>query len=151
MTLNFHDCLVPYQNHGIQFSYPDIWHLTEEMDGMDVIVTVSANETLFWTLRILPACPPPPQVVESCVSAFEEEYDEVEVEESQTQLASMPAYSRDLEFFCMELTNSVGLRSVRTTDFTLLVWWRGTSHELDECQEMLDHMTQSVQADSLID
>lgn len=151
MDLDFQDCLVMYQKHGVRFLYPDIWELQEQQDDGDVIVTVSSSETCFWTLRILTQCPPPPQVVESCVTAFEEEYDEIEVEKSVCHVAEMPAYSRELEFFCMELMNSVGLHSVRMTDFTLLIWWQGTHHELSECRPLIDHMTRSVQADALID
>lgn len=149
MPIDFQDCLVEYHNHGVQFLYPDIWEITEEIDGEDVIVMVSMSETCFWTLRLLPACPPPPQVVESCASAFREEYEDVEVESVKSQLAEMPAVAQDLSFFCMELLNSVGLRSVRTSDFTILVWWQGVEHELVETRSILDHMTQSVRADSL--
>ena len=150
MTIDFQDCLVPWHNYGIQFSYPGIWEIDEEHDGDDVIVTITANETCFWTLRILPGCPPPPQVVESCVEAFREEYDEIDVDAPSVKLAEMPAYARDVEFFCMELMNKASLRSVRTTDFTLLVWWQGTHHELTENQPMLDHISQSLRADSLL-
>lgn len=151
MSIDFQDCLVPWHKHGIQFSYPGIWEITEEQDGTDVIITVTCNEGCFWTLRILPGCPAPPHVVESCVEAFQDEYEDVEVQQVDTQLAEMPAYARDLDFFFMELTNSVGLRSVRTSEATLLVWWQGTHHELLEMQPILDHMTRSVRADCLMD
>lgn len=151
MQIDFQDCLVRYEKHGIEFSYPDIWELTEDIDGHDVVLTVSGADTCFWTLRILPACPPPPQVVQSCIEAFQDEYEDVETEETDSKLAEMPAYSRDLAFFCMELMNAVGLRSVRTSEFTLLVWWQGTQHELAESRPILDHMTNSVRACSLLD
>lgn len=151
MTIDFQKCLVPYSNHGVQFSYPDIWEIEEETDGTDIVITVSTVGTCFWTLRLLPGCPPPPQAVQSCVEAFREEYDDLEVNEPDCAVAEMPAYSRDLEFVYMELTNTVGLRSVRTTEFTLLIWWQGTDHELAECREMLDHMSNSIRAVTLID
>lgn len=149
--IDFQDCLVSYSNHGVSFSYPDIWEVEEQVDGEDIIVTVSSVGTCFWTLRILHGCPPPPQVVDSCVEAFQEEYEDLEVTTTKRKLAEMPAYSRNLQFVCLELTNTVGLSSVRTTDFTLLIWWQGTDHELEESQLMLDHMTDSVRAITLID
>lgn len=151
MNPDLQGCLVTYHNHGIQFMYPDFWEISEDVEGHDIIITISGTDSCFWTLRILPACPPPPQVVESCVSAYQEEYDDVEVEQTEHRLAEMPAYSRDLEFFCMELLNTVGLRSVRTAEFTLLVWWQGTQHELAECQPIFEQMTASLRADSLLD
>ncbi len=151
MTIDFQNCLVEYAKHGVQFSYPDIWEIDEQLDGTDIVITVSSVGTCFWTLRILHGSPPPPQAVESCVEAFKDEYEDVEVTEPDCAVAEMPAYSRDLEFVCMELTNTAALRSVRTTDFTLLVWWQGTDHELEECRVMLDHMTDSIRAVTLID
>lgn len=151
MTIDFQDCLASYSKHGVQFSYPDIWEIDERMEGTDVIVTVSSVGTCFWTLRILHGCPPPPQAVDSCVEAFQEEYEDMEVTTTECKVAEMPAYSRNLQFICLELTNTVGLCSVRTTDFTLLIWWQGTDHELEEAQPMIDHMTRSVRAVSLID
>ncbi|MEQ9408352.1 MAG: hypothetical protein RIK87_11525 [Fuerstiella sp.] len=151
MNIDFRDCLVTYSNHGISFSYPDIWELTEEQDGDDVLLTVTCNATCFWVVRLIPACPPPPQVVDSCVDAFEQEYEDLEIETPDASLAEMPACARDLQFFCVELMNSVGLRSVRTSDFTVLVWWQGTHHELGDFQQMLDHMTESLRLDSLLD
>ena len=151
MNIDFNDCIVPYSNHGVVFLYPDIWQLEEETEGEDVIITVSTTGTCFWTLRILSASPPPPQVVESCVTAYQEEYEDAEFENVSCQLAEMPAYARDVNFFCMELMNMAALRSVRTSDFTLLVWWQGTSDDLEELRPVLEQMTESVRATALLD
>ena len=151
MNLDLSDCIVPYNKHGVVFLYPDIWQIEEETDGEDVIITVSSTGTCFWTLRIIQTSPAPPQAVESCVTAFQEEYEDAEVEQVNAALAEMPAYSRDVSFFCMELLNTAALRSVRTSDFTLLVWWQATSAELDELRPVLDQMTESVRATALMD
>ena len=151
MSIDFQDCLVRYKKHGILFEYPDIWEIDEQSDGEDILISVASSDTCFWTLRIMPSCPPPPQVVTSCVKAFEEEYEDTEVESCEAKLAGMPSVARDLTFFCMDLMTNVGLRSVRTSEFTLLVWWQGTHHELTESQPVLEHMTRSLQSEQLLD
>ena len=151
MPIDFQDCLVRYSNHGIQFDYPDIWAIEEQAADGDVLITVSGSETCFWTVRIMASCPPPPQVVESCVTAFEEEYEDAEVEQIEGKLAEMPAVARHVTFFCMDLMNAANLRSVRTSEFTLLVWWQGTHHELAENQPILDHLTHSLRSQQLLD
>ena len=151
MNFDFQDCLVPYSQHGIQFAYPDIWELHEESEGDDITISLAPCATSFWTIRIMPECPPPPHVVESCITAFKEEYDEAEISESKVVISDMPAYARELEFVCLELTNSVGLASVRTSDFTLLIWWQGTDHELEEFCPVFDYLTRSIQIEALID
>lgn len=144
MNFDFRDCLTEYHSHGVSFSYPGQWTLEEQQDGNDVLLTVSVGNTCFWLLRILPECPPPPQVVDSCVRGFREEYEDVEVEKTEDKLAEMPAVARDLQFFCLELVNSAALRSVRTSTATLLVWWQGTDHELRDVQEQFRFITSSV-------
>jgi hypothetical protein len=144
MSLNDASCLVPYDGHGITFEYPGYWELSEEIDDTDVLITVSADNSCFWALRILHGCPRPDEVVNSCIEAFKEEYDDPEVTESGGVLAEMPAFCREVEFSCFELLNSVALCSVRSSSMTLLVWWQGTDHELESIRPILDRMTQSV-------
>ncbi len=151
MPIDFQDCLVRYEQHGVLFEYPDIWELDEQTSDGDFLITVSCSDTCFWTLRIISSCPSATQVVDSCVKAFEEEYDDVEVEKPDSKLAEMPAAARDVTFFCMDLMNNVGLRSVRTSEFTLLAWWQGTHHELAENQPVLDHITRSLRSLQLLD
>ena len=143
--------LLPYEAHGIRFQRPDIWEFDELTEADDVILTASSEATCFWTLRILPGCPPPQDVIASCVDAFREEYPEIDITSVEYRLAGMTAVAREVEFACLEMLNTAGLFSVRTTDFTLLVWWQGTDHELSEYRSLLDHMTNSVRIDSLRD
>ena len=87
----FQQCFVTYEKHGVVFKYPDVWELIEQQDDDDVLLTVAADDSCFWTLRILPQGPPPPQVVDSCVEAFRDEYEEVDIEQEELLLGEMPA------------------------------------------------------------
>ena len=135
--MSIESTLQPFHKHGVQFLYPDIWELDETVDGDNAVVTVSSDGTCFWSLHILADCPPPPQAVDSCIAAFKEEYEDAEESVVESRLAEMPAYARDMEFSCYELMNTASLQSVRTTDFTLLVLWQGTDHELTEYRTSL--------------
>lgn len=149
MNLPIEASLVPYHKHGVAFHYPEIWELDEAETDDGIVVTVTSDGTCFWSLHILSACPPPPQVVESGIAAFEDEYEDAETTEIKTQMAEMPAFSREVEFSCYELMNTASLHSVRTSDFTLLVLWQGTDHELEEHRRVFELMTATIQADSL--
>jgi hypothetical protein len=144
MTIDNSECLIRFEGHGVQFDYPGFWELTEEHDGKDVIITVSADGTCFWVLRILADNPRADEVVNSCLEALQEEYDEAEVEVVSTTLAQLPAYCREVGFSCFELLNSVSLTSVQASGMTLLVWWQGTDHELGELRPLFEQVTQSV-------
>lgn len=144
--------LVQFQNHGVRFCYPDVWQLEEVgSDDDDILITVSGDGTCFWSIHILSNSPPPPQVIESCVAAFTDEYEDADATVRERLLAEMPAYARDVEFSCYDLMNTASLQSVRTSDFTLLVLWQGADHELEEYRSVLEAMTDSVRVDSLRD
>lgn len=152
MPLDVSACLNFYRSHGIQFAYPDIWELQEESDGDgDITVTVSTDGTCFWAIRILSTAPGPRDVVSSCVEAFREEYEDLDEYPHSESLAEQPAYGRMLEFSCLELINTVSLSCVRTGSFSLLVWWQGTDHELEEIRPVFQQMTQSVRVSNLLD
>ena len=138
------EVLAEWQGHGVAFLYPDAWELSEASDGDDVIVTVAADESCFWILRIFADSPRPSEVIASCLEAFQEEYDELEIRETSERLAEMPAQGQELEFSCYELLNTIELRSVRTLEMTLLVWWQATDHELHTVRPHFDAMMQSV-------
>ncbi|MCR9199136.1 MAG: hypothetical protein NXI04_10855 [Planctomycetaceae bacterium] len=147
MTIDFHDVLTSFQGHGVRFEYPDIWQIAVEETEGDVIVTITATETCFWLLRILRSCPTPPEVIESCLTGFREEYDEVEETVPDTSLCDLPAAAADVSFVCMDLLNSAALRSVRTLNHTLLVWWQSSESELEEAHAIFDHMSASLSLD----
>lgn len=152
MDLPIEASLVQFRKHGIRFHYPDIWQLEEGgLEDDDIVITVSSDGTCFWSIHILSNSPPPPQAIESCVAAFTDEYEDAEVTPVERWLAEMPSYAREVEFSCYELMNTASMQSVRTGDFTLLVLWQGTDHELKEYQSLLELMTDSVRADSLLD
>lgn len=149
--MNDSEILTRYEAHGVRFDYPGYWEVTEEQDGEDRLITVTADGTSFWALRIIPDCPRADDVVKSCVEAFEEEYEDVEVHEQKSvTLAKMPAVSREVNFSCFELLNSVSLTSVRSSEMTLLAWWQGTDHELEEVRELFEQITKSVRILSLL-
>ena len=149
MAIDSSECLTRYEGHGVLFDYPGFWELTEEVDGDDVLLTVSADGACFWALRILRECPRAEEVVTSCVEAFQEEYDDTEVQITKGILATMPAVCRELQFYCFELLNCVALSSVRASDMSLLAWWQGTDHELTDVRSVFEQISQSVRILSL--
>ncbi len=149
MSFDKAEVLNRFEGHGVQFDYPGFWELTEENDGDDVLITVSADGACFWALRVLTECPEADEVVNSCVAVFLEEYDDAEVHEVKTTLAQKTAFSREVTFSCFELLNSVSFTSVRSTNMTLLAWWQGTDHELEEARPLFEQITKSVRILSL--
>ncbi len=145
MPLDVSGCLNDYEAHGIRFQYPDIWEIQEESDtDGDVVITVLTEGTCFWTIRVLNSRPSPLEIMNSCVAAFREEYEDLDEYSESGVLAGLPATIRLLEFSCLELINTVSLSCVRAGEFSLLVWWQGTDHELGEIRPVFEKISGSV-------
>ena len=145
MTLDVSDCLKIYEAHSVQFSYPDIWEISEDIDANgDVDLTVSTDGSVFWVLRVLHDCPLPQNVMASWLQAFRDEYEDVDEYPRSMAMASLPADAREINFSCLELINSAVACCIRSLDFSLLVWWQGRDRELEEVGAVMEQMTDSV-------
>jgi hypothetical protein len=136
-----------YQKHGIRFQYPDDWQLAEEAapDG-SVSITVSSPETSFWTIVLIPDRPRPDTVMESALEAFDE-YDDLDVYQSEGEVCDYPCLQCELEFVSLELINTANITAFRTGRFSVLMLSQGTDHELEYTRETLDAITASLSCD----
>ena len=133
-----------YHAHGIQFRFPDAWKLSEQAHGPEATITVESPDTSFWSLSLFFDGPPPEQVLETAVAALAQDYDEIDVYPAAARLCDRDSLARDAEFVCFELINSAFLRAFRTDDFTALVYYQGTDHELEETRPILERICDSL-------
>lgn len=133
-----------YNKHGIQFYFPDFWELNEEKSENELTISINSPETSFWCIRLFDDPIEPEEIIETAVIAFQEEYEDVDCEDAEETICNRQAVGRDLGFSCQDLTNSVFLRSFRTGDCTILVYYQGTDHELKETLPILQGITSSL-------
>ena len=133
---------------GIQFRYPDDWELSEELGEEEASITVSSPESAFWSVTVLRHCPDPDEVLQAAVEAFESEYSEMDVSKREATLSNRQVAARDIDFVCLELTNTACLRAFRTPRFTLLVLYQLTDEDLDDQQSTLEAISDSLICES---
>lgn len=136
--------LTEYSGHGVRFLYPGYWEVREEQDGEDVILTAAADDSCFWLLRVIADRPSPEQVLQDCLAALQEEYEDLEQQQEPILIAGRRALGCEVTFSCLELLNAAGFCSVRSGAATLLIWWQCTDHELADVRPVFQRMTQSV-------
>ena len=136
---------------GIRFRYPDEWTLSEELGDDEATITVSSPESAFWSVTVLRHRPDPEEVLQASVEVFEDEYAERDVSMHEVTLANRPASAADIDFVCLELTNSAYLRSFRTGQFTVLVLYQLTDEDVDEQQSTLEAISDSLICESDIE
>lgn len=133
-----------YSGHGVQFSYPATWEISEQRQPGEVSITVSSPGTAFWNLTLFFDEPDPESIIEATLDAFREEYDELDIYPATAAVCRRPAVARDLEFVCLELLNSAWVRAFRAPEFSALVLYQATDAELHEILPVMEGITQSL-------
>jgi hypothetical protein len=136
-----------YQAHGISFSYPGHWDLSEE--SRDEALTASVGDSgAFWTLTVLRRRPRAEKVLDEAVQAFREEYEELDEYPVGATIGGESALGRNLEFVALELVNCVFLRALEIGGKTLFVMAQVTDHEREDFEPIFNAITNSVGVDS---
>ena len=111
------------------------------------MISVQSDGTSFWTLMLLKSRPDPDQVLDTVVTAFEQDYEGVDVISAIDSLFGLPSLGSDLDFVCYDLVNSAVVRVCQTSEMTIMVLYQGTDHELDTTRPQLQAITASLQCD----
>lgn len=140
-----------FQGLGIRFRYPDDWRLAEEMGEDEVMLTLSSPESAIWSATVMRHRPDPEEVLQSAIEVFREEYDDLDIEETQTRLANREVPAADIDFVCFEMTNSAHLRAFRTGQFTVLVLYQSSDADMDDHDDTLEAISDSLTCESDIE
>lgn len=136
-----------FVGQGVRFQYPSDWTLSEESNDYETNISLQSDGTSFWTIMLLKTHPDPDEVLDTVVSAFENDYEDVDVVSTIDNLAGLPALGRDVDFVCYDLVNSAVIRAFQTSLQTVLVLYQGTDHELETTRTQLKAITDSLWCD----
>lgn len=136
-----------YAEHGLRFSYPQDWELSEQREGDEISITVNSPQTAFWTVTLFLDRPDPKRVMKAALDAFRQEYPELDVYPVKTRVCGQVSLARNLDFVCLELLNSAWLRTLRTPDFTIFVLYQAHDAELKVNGPILKQITKSMEVD----
>ena len=121
--------------------------LNDESSADQDSITVQSPGTSFWTAMLFEGRPDPERVLSTAQSAFEEEYEELDVYESTVTVMGIPAFAREVEFVCLDLITTAFLVSFQTLDRTVLLMFQGEDRELKSTRPILEAMTRSFSCD----
>jgi hypothetical protein len=137
-----------FQGLGIRFRYPDDWRLSEEIGDDEVTITLNSPETAIWSATIMRHRPDPEEVLQSAIEVFRAEYDDFDIEQSQIRLANREVPAADIDFVCFEMTSSAHLRAFRTGQFTVLVLYQSTDADMQDHEDTLEAICDSLICES---
>jgi hypothetical protein len=129
---------------GISFQYPENWSL-DESDALAgrKSVTLYSPAGGFWSIAIHPHSADPARLAEGVVAAMKQEYAQLEAEETHETLCDHETIGYDLNFYCLDLTNSAQIRALRVKQATYTIFCQAEDREFRHIERVFQAITTS--------
>lgn len=132
----------------LKFEYPENWKVDEEsldpQDSSGGQVIISSPETAFWQLSKHPADAELEQLFDEALSTLRSLYEEMETEPAQTEIEGRTLQGYDVNFYCLDFTNTCWLRGFQTPSATYLLLCQAEDGEFQKTGPVFLAMLASV-------
>ena len=130
---------------GIRFQYPDSWRLddAEAVAGEQSVTVTNPGGGAFWTVAVHPKSAEPEKLVKAARRAMKEEYDSLESEWVEETVADQALVGYDFNFYCLDLTSTAIVRSLRGRLATYTIFYQAEDHEFATIGKVFQAMTLS--------
>ena len=136
-----------YDSLGMRFQYPENWTLDakEAFEGENS-VSVYSPEGAFWLVAVHPAGVDPEELAKTALKAMRKQYEELDSERVRETVAGRELLGYDLNFYCLDLTNTALVRAFRTPGASYLVLCQADDREFDQVEPVFRAITTSLVA-----
>lgn len=129
---------------GLAFDYPDNWSVEIDDTSADKpAVTVTTPDGGFWSVSGQPPGTPAARLTEAVVRQMRSEYRDIDSEAARDEVAGRPLEGWDLNFYCLDLTNTAQVRAIETPTATYLLLAQAEDREWDRVAPVFAAMTAS--------
>ncbi|MCA9231562.1 MAG: hypothetical protein KDA57_13005 [Planctomycetales bacterium] len=131
---------------GLRIEYPENWSVELSDEGQEAgQVIISSPETAFWHLSQHPPDAELEPIFDEVLAALRDEYGDIEVEPaSQGNLEDFDLEGYNVNFICLDLTNTCWLRVCRTPSASLLLICQAEDREFERVSAVFLAMLASV-------
>ncbi len=134
-----------FDQSGLRFEYPENWSVDQSDEGEDGgQVVVSGPETAFWHLSQHAPDVELDLLFDEVLAALRSEHHEIEVEPAQVSLEEVELEGFNVNFICLDLTNTCWLRACRTPMATFLLICQAEDREFARVSPVFLAMLASV-------
>ena len=131
-----------FNSLGISFQYPDNWTL----DDSDALlgrksVTVYSPGGAFWSVAIHSGAAEPAKLAAAVVDTMKKEYQGLEAQEIEESVVGHDLFGYDLAFYCLDLTNTAHVRSLRFAYTTYTIYCQAEDREYERVKKVFEAMT----------
>jgi len=129
---------------GLAFDYPDNWSVdTTDSAGGRAAVTVYSPEGAFWSVSAHAPGGDPAVLSQAVVGQMREEYRDLDSEAATETVSGRKLPGYDLNFYCLDLTNTAAVRTLETADAIYLFFCQAEDREWDRIAHVFRAMTTS--------
>ena len=134
-----------FNSLGISFQYPDNWTLDDSDARLGrKSVTVYGPGGAFWSVVIHPISAEPAKMSAAVVEAMKQEYDSLEAETAEETIAGRTLQGFNLAFYCLDLTSTAWIRSLRVDKTTYTIFCQAEDREFESVRLVFLAMTTSL-------
>ncbi|MFM8733628.1 MAG: hypothetical protein ACKOC8_00285 [Pirellulales bacterium] len=136
-----------FDRFGLAFDYPDNWTIdTDDAADRYSTVTVYAPGGGFWSISGHAPGGDPLELAAAVVGQMKKEYQDLDAEEAADDLADRRLAGFDMNFYCLDLTNTAQVRTLETPDAIYLIFCQAEDREWEEISPVFAAMTTSFVA-----
>lgn len=136
-----------FDRFGLAFDHPDNWAVdTSDSEGRFATVTVYSPGGAFWSVSGHAAGGEPAELVDGVVAEMRREYRELDVEAAEETIAGHRLTGCDLNFYCLDLTNTAQVRTLVTAGAVYLILCQAEDREWSDVSRVFAAITWSFVA-----
>ena len=100
--------------------------------------------TAIWSVILHPPGLRPEDLIDAAIAAMRHEYEQLDTERVDAVIAGREVPGSEMNFYCLDLTNTAVVRSYATEDGTYLVFCQADDREYSEVGPVFEAITQSL-------
>jgi len=133
-----------FDRFGLRFDYPDNWSVdtTDSAPGQ-AAVTVYAPDGGFWAVTAHAPGGDPDDLAAAVVAQMRDEYRDLDSESAVSSVAGRRLPGYELNFYCLDLTNTATVRTLDTPRALYLFFCQAEDREWERVSHVFDAMTAS--------
>ena len=136
-----------FEQSGLRFEYPENWVLEDASADEVKQVVVSSPHTAFWHLSRYSSETELEPLFDEALAALRTEYQDMETEPAEDgdlQLEGKRLDGYDVNFICLDLTNTCWLRGFQTDEATYLLLCQAEDREFSQVAPVFQAMLASL-------
>jgi hypothetical protein len=133
-----------FDRFGLSFDYPDNWSVdVTESGGRHAAVTVYAPGGAFWSLSGHEPGGTASELVAAVERQMRNEYRDLDAEAAADEVAGRHLSGVDMNFYCLDLTNTAQVRTIATPAAIYLLFCQAEDRDWDRLAPVFAAMTAS--------